>query len=181
MVKAILGCFVLAVLLHPPPAFAQNNPTGTAVAPGCGAPDAKFDVKTGKEQHPTARPDHAKALVYFIEDDSDFDSTPKPTTRMGLDGRWVGATHGNSYFYISVDPGEHHLCASWQSTVILRQGHQTVAAHFTADPGGVYYFRVRNAWWLDHGSARIDLEPLDSDEGQVLASKFSLSTFHLKK
>ena len=181
MVKAILGCLVLAVLLHTSPASAQNNPTGAAVIPGCGVPDTKFDVKTDKGQHPVTQPDAGKALVYFIEDDSDFDSTPKPTTRMGLDGTWVGATHGNSYFYIFVDPGEHHLCASWQSTVILGQGQKTVAAHFTADPGGVYYFRVRNAWWLNHGPARIDLEPLDSDEGQLLASKFSLSIFHLKK
>jgi hypothetical protein len=174
--KAVILFFLLAS-----PAFAQNKPTETAVAPGCGAEDAKYDVKTDKGQHPMTQPDVGKALVVFIEDDSDFGSTPKPTTRAGLDGGWVGATHGDSYFYFSVDPGEHHLCASWQRTVILGQGHKAAAAHFTAEAGKTYYFRVRNSWHREHGTARIDFTPLDSDEGLLLASKFALSTSHPKK
>jgi hypothetical protein len=122
-----------------------------------------------------------KALVYFVEDDSQFGSIPKPTTRAGVDGRWVGATHGNSYLFISVDPGEHHLCASWQSAVIVGQGHKTVAAHFTAAAGGVYYFAVKNTWVRDLGTAGISLTPLDSDEGQLLLRTFLLSTSHQKK
>jgi hypothetical protein len=82
---------------------------------------------------------------------------------------------------VSVDPGEHHLCASWQTAVILRQGHQTAAAHFTAEAGGVYYFRVKNTWVRDLGTAGISLAPLDSDEGQLLASKFSVSVFRLSR
>jgi hypothetical protein len=45
---------------------------------------------------------------------------------MGLDGEWVGATQRNSYFSLSVDPGEHHVCAT--------EGGQLFAfAHFTAE------------------------------------------------
>lgn len=176
--KTLLGLFLLAVSFCASPAFAQTNTMG---APGCGAPDAKFDVKTDKTRHQLAPPDAGKARVIFIEDDSNFESLPKPTTRAGLDGNWVGATHGNSYLYFSVDPGEHHLCASWQSMVVIGQGHEAAAAHFTAEAGGVYYFRVLDILHREHGPARIEFAPLDSDEGQLLASKFSLSTFHLKK
>jgi hypothetical protein len=171
---------VLLLLLLASPAFAQNKLTDTTVAPGCGPDAAKFEVKTDRGQHPVAQPDAGKALVYFIEDDSEYGSNPKPTTRAGVDGNWVGATHGNSYFYFSVDPGEHHVCASWQTAVALGQGHKTAAAHFTAEAGNVYYFTVKNTWVRDLGNAGISLEPLDSDEGLLLASKFSLSTFHAK-
>lgn len=167
------------LLLFAAPAFAQDA-AGTAVAPGgCGPDTAKFEVKTEK-QHPLGQPEAGKALVYFIEDDTEFGSHPKPTTRIGVDGAWVGATHGDSYFSFTVDPGEHHLCASWQTAVVIFRGHPTAAAHLTAEAGGVYFFRVKNKWVRDLGNAGIYLVPLDPDEGQLLASKYSFSTFHPK-
>jgi hypothetical protein len=169
---------VLVVFLLAWPALTQSAPAGISA---CGAADARFEVNTAKARRVPAPTDAGKALVYFVEDDSAFGSIPKPTTRAGVDGAWVGATHGNSYFYFSVDPGQHHLCASWQTAVVLGQGHKTAAAHFTAAAGEVYYFEVKNAWTRDLGFAGMSLAPLDSDEGELLVRKFSLSTFHLKK
>ena len=168
--KAALFLFVLAS-----PVFAQTHPKDSAIAPGCGAEDVKFDVKKVKGQHPVVQPDAGKALVYFFEDDTDFDSIFKPTTRAGLDGAWVGATHGNSYFYFSVAPGEHHLCASKQSADDSQQTPKRAVAHFTAEAGNVYYFRVKNRWHRDYafGDYEIDFAPLDSDEGVLLASTYS--------
>jgi hypothetical protein len=114
------------------PAFAQNKFADTAVAPGCGAEGAKFDVKTLRRQHPVAQPEVEKAVVYFMEDDSNYNSIFKPTVRAGLDGGWVGATHVNSYFYFSVVPGEHHLCASWQPAEVSAKGRARAMAHLTA-------------------------------------------------
>ena len=37
------------------------------------------------------------------------------TTRVGLDGIWVGANHGKSYFFVLVNPGDHHLCVAQQT------------------------------------------------------------------
>jgi hypothetical protein len=170
----------LVVLFVVSAAWAQDKPMATAVAPGCGAIDVKFDVKADKAQHPITQAEGGKAVVYFVEDDTHFQSTPKPTTRIGLDGTWVGANHGNSYFYFTVEPGEHHLCASWQSTVGIGSRNKSAAAHFTAEAGGVYYFSVKNSWLRDSMILGIELVPLDSDEGQLLASKFSYSTFHPK-
>src|SRR5271156_829480 len=93
---------VLAVLLFGGLAFAEDKPIDTALPPVCGVAGAKFDVKTDSARHPVTQPEAGKALVYFLEDDSEFGSTPKPTTMASLDGQWVGATHGDSYFYFSV-------------------------------------------------------------------------------
>ncbi|MGA2436301.1 MAG: hypothetical protein ABSG25_13575 [Bryobacteraceae bacterium] len=174
--KAILVFFLLAAS-----AFAQDRIAGAAVAPGCGQDDVKFNVKTVNAQQPPTQPDAGKALVYFIEDDSDFESFPKPTTRAGLDGGWVGATHGNSYFTFSVDPGIHHLCAGWQSTVIVGAGHQKVAAHFRFEAGNVYFLKVKNTYPPTHGTDMIHFVPVDSDEGMLLVSKIRLSTSQPKK
>jgi hypothetical protein len=171
----------LLFVLLASPAFAQNKFADTAIAPSCGADDAKFDVKTLKRQHPVSQLDAEKALVYFIEDDSNYNSFFKPTTRAGLDGAWVGATHGSSYFYFSVAPGEHHLCASWQPIDARQKSRTKALAHFTAEAGRIYFFRVKNHWNGNYGAVDINFEPLDSDEGRLLESTFSFSTFHPRK
>jgi Protein of unknown function (DUF2846) len=180
MKTSVVGFFFVASLFIAGAALAQNNSSETIVAPGCGDANVKFDVRSEKSQHPAAHQEDGKALVYFVEDDSFFESRPRPTTRVGLDGAWVGANQANSYFYFSVDPGEHHLCASWQGFIGVGMGRQSAAAHFTAEAGKIYYFRVQNTWLREHGTAKIELSPLDSDEGQLLASKFAFSTSHPK-
>ncbi|HET6175402.1 MAG TPA: DUF2846 domain-containing protein [Candidatus Sulfotelmatobacter sp.] len=161
-------------------ALAQNASTSSAVAPGCGTADTKFEVKTDKSQHPAVQPEPQKAVIYFVEDDTQFQSRPLPLTRIGVDGTWVGANHGNSYFYLAVDPGEHHLCANWQSFVGFGANHQSAAAHFTAEAGQSYYFTVKNTWLREVMIMKIELEPLDSDQGQLLASRFAFSNSHAK-
>jgi len=159
--------------------FAQDKPT---VAPGSGLRRTKDKIRSenGKKPAPP-QTDAGKALVYFIENDSQFDSFPSPTTRMGVDGEWVGATHGNSYFYSSVDPGVHHLCASWQKAVLVLQGRQTAAAHFTAEAGNVYYFEVKNTWHRDHGAGDIVAAIGQRWRPAVWQTSFSFSTFQPKK
>jgi hypothetical protein len=178
MIK-MFGILLFTMFLFTFLVLAQNGPADAAGTPGCGVKDIKFHVKTEKGPHP-AQLNAEKALVYIIEDDSDFGSFPKPTTRIGVDGNWVGATHGNSYFSFFVDPGIHHLCANWQSVVLLTKGRKTAAAHFTAAAGGAYYFQIKNTYWLDHGSAGMTLKPLDSDQGQLLGNTFPLSIPHEK-
>jgi Protein of unknown function (DUF2846) len=171
---------VLLLFLFASPAFAQSTPA-VAIAPGCGGSNVSFSVTTNKNQHPFVQPDAGKALVYFVEDDSNFNAAGKPTVRAGLDGAWVGATHGSSYFYFPVDAGEHHLCASWQG-----KGQQSyaAAANFDAKAGELYFFQVRDTFLWPNGSSltkKIDLKPVNGDEGQLLASRYSFSTSHARK
>jgi hypothetical protein len=181
MTKArfVLALFVLCAFGST--AFAQDKAPDTASAPGCGPDGAKFDVKKYGDKHPAPQPEPGKALDYFFQDDSNFESVPRPTTMAGVDGKWVGATQSSSYFYVSVDPGEHHVCAKWQTIVGLREGHLAAAAHFTAEAGKIYWFRVKNSWWRETERANMKLEPLDSDEGLLLASKFAYCTSREKK
>ena len=149
---------------------------------GCGASSVEFDVKTDKSQHPAAQPEAGKAVVYVFEEEErqpNFSYFGSVTTRVGVDGKWVGANHGNSYFFFSVDAGEHHLCAQWQSS-LGRLSRLGSALTFTAAPGGKYYFRTeveeRNEF-----PAAVRLKPVDEAEGQFLISGGALSTSHPKK
>jgi hypothetical protein len=172
----------LLVFLFATAAFAQTPPTTvSAIAPGCGTANTKFDVATNDKQHPFAKPDPGKALIYFLQDDSDFLSHPRPTTRFGIDGHWIGATQSNSYFYISVDPGEHHLCGEWQSFVGFGAAHKSAAAHFTAEPGETYFYIVRNHFNEVRGPGGMSFSPVDSDEAQLLMSKFGFCASRPKK
>ena len=161
-------CFLL-LLLFTIPAAGQSPSVEQAAAPGCGKENTKFDVQTTKSNHPILKPDAGKALVYFLQDDTDFVSRPRPSTRFGLDGAWIGATNSNSYFYVSVDPGEHHLCADWQSFVGFNTGHKTGAASFTATEGSSYFFLVKNRSNHDNFPASMKFELLDPDEAIMRA------------
>ena len=168
------------VLLFGTFVFAQDSSSSINTAPGCGAASVKFDVKTDKSPHALLQPAPGQAMVYFVEDDTEFESIPKPTTRIGVDGNWVGANHGDSYFSFAVAPGAHHLCASWQSLAVIGAHDTSAAAHFTAEAGQVYYFRVKNKWLREHFVSHVDLSPIDSDEGQLQASRRALSVSHPK-
>lgn len=187
--------WMFAALLFASPAFAQNAPSQEAAAkplgaPGCGPADAQFAVKTKATQQSIPAPASGKAMIVFLQDDEKFESRPRPTTRFGVDGAWVGATHANSFFYLEVDPGERHLCASWQSLVTSPGTpiRPTAASHFTAESGQTYYFRAEDITRSDYSGkistitrADVELQPLDSDEAQVLMSSFEFSTSHVKK
>jgi hypothetical protein len=162
--------------------LAQAQTQERRIAPGCGPDEIKFEVTTAKNPNPAGQPEAGKALVYFFDDSpsTGWFPNPKLTTRTGIDGVWVGATQRNSYFYVAVDPGEHHLCASWQTWLPgVNATHKTVAARFTAEAGRTYYFKVGGQ--LTQSAVDINLDPMDSDEAQLLARKYSLSTFQQKK
>jgi hypothetical protein len=174
---------LIVLFLMTSSALVQAQTPEMRVAPSCGLNEIKFEVKTAKNPRPAGQPEAGKALVYFFDDSpsTGWFPNPKLTTRAGVDGAWVGATQRNAYFYFSVDPGEHHLCASWQTWLGpgVNATHKTVVTHFTAEAGTTYYFKVGGQ--LTQSAVGINLDPLDSDEGQFLVSKFSISTFQQKK
>jgi hypothetical protein len=86
---------------------------------------------------------------------------------------------------VLVDPGEQHLCAGWQSWIGVGQGHTSAADHFTAEAGKSYFFIVRNVY-TNNGHepadiANMKLEKINSDEGQLLMTKFGFSTSQPRK
>jgi hypothetical protein len=177
--KLLIGMVLLTIA---PTAYGQTKSSGAASVPGCGAANIEFNVKTDDKQRSAVQPDAAKAHVYFLQDDAAFLSRPRPTTRFGIDGAWVGATHSNSYFSITIDPGVHHLCASWQGFVGLGPQRKEAALHFTAEAGSDYYFRAKDiANPTEKMPAVVLFKLVDSDEGKLLVSQFSFSTSSPKK
>ena len=161
----------LVVILLASSAVAQNKAAIAAPPATCGPATINFAVKQDQPQ-PISQPESGKALVYVIQDYGHV------TIRVGLDGSWIGANQGNSHFSFSVPPGEHHLCANWQSKMADYSSLYSLA-NFIAEPGTIYYFRTRV--WISETTLFFDLDPLNSDEGRYLATTTPLAVSHPKK
>jgi hypothetical protein len=169
--------FLLASLVFCLPIFAQAHPDFTDAAPGCGATKTSFKITLAKGDNNPPQHEAGKALVYFIQDDNFPGLVGKFTVRWGVDGKWVGATRGNSYLHLTLDPGVHHICADRVALVGL--GAET-AMHSTVDSDGVYYFRVHNNFEGKNGLPPVILEALDGDQGKLLTQQFKVSTSERK-
>jgi hypothetical protein len=147
----------------------QDQASVARAAAGCGPNEIQFDVKSDKAQHTQATPDVARAVVYVFSERAEF-----PNVRVGMDGKWMGANHGESYFLFAAEPGEHRMC--WD----VQRGQDKLTDHgaattFTAEAGKVYFFRT-----TVHGSNEVapnwKIERLDAAEGMFLVSSWPLST-----
>ena len=175
---------MLLLLACAPPVIAQDRSADSRTAAGCGPAATEFSVKVDKNQHVVTQPEPGKALVYVVELESWEDSynIGDITTRVGVNGAWVGANYGQSYLSFPLVPGEHHICVDWQSSLESRQ-QLSGAAELTAEAGKTYYFRT---WVLPTGltgGPREELwfEQVDSAEGLLLLSKAGRSTWKEKK
>ncbi len=176
--------FMLLLLVFAAPVIAQDRSADLRAAAGCGPAGTEFSVKVDKNQHFVAQPELGKALVYVIalENPEDSYSIGDITTRVGLDGTWVGANYGESYLSFPLTPGQHHVCVDWQSSLASRQ-QLSGAAELTAEAGKTYYFRT---WILPSrltGGPRegLQLKQVDSAEGLLLLSKAGQSAWKEKK
>ena len=148
----------------------------TTLPDSCGDDKIKFDVKTENHQLPAPlTPPDGKALLVLIESENvPIGPFMHATIRFGMDGVWVGANNGNSYFTLTVDPGIHHLCASWQSDLVYK--NYIDVTPFTAEPGQIYYFSAQ-VLVVSREEVTFALLPLNDDQGKfrLKACKFSTS------
>ena len=170
---------LVVVLFVATSAFAQD-PALAAAEAACGPAQVQFNAEPAKDQLHAAQPEAGKSLVYVVEVfDKAVNQSGRPTLRVGLDGKWVGADRSDSYLSFSVDPGEHHLCTRWQSR-LKRFSDKAAFASLTADPGKVYYFRARIIEGTNFNFA-LDFEPVNADEGKYLIASSAPSISHPKK
>jgi hypothetical protein len=170
----------LVALLFAASAFAQSQ--YVALPTTCGPDKTHFEVTLDKSEHTLAQPEVGKALVYFIQDDGLYGNHEHFTVRIGLDGAWVGAYKNNSYFAVSMSPGEHHLCANVQSQFSV--GSLVALAHFTAEAGKVYYFRTQFLGGMTSNEPippYLSLDQPDSDQAKYLIDSYPLSVSKRKK
>jgi len=110
----------------------------TILPDACGDDGIKFDVSTLKNQPAPAPPPAGSAQIIFVEEQNARASAfHMITVRYGVDGNWVGANYGDSYFVVNVTPGMHHLCVN-------AQGDKKAVGmtSFTAEAGQVYYYEA---------------------------------------
>jgi hypothetical protein len=157
------------VMLLAVSAWAQVPPAPSTAA--CG-----FKVKLDDSQRALAQPDAGKARVYFFHDAGSGRTIGYPTVKLAIDGAWLGANHGNSYFSTSVEPGEHHVCVTLQSSLVAQR---VELAHFTAEADRVYYYRTRLV--TSRTVELLELDLIDSDQGKYLIASFPLSLSSPKK
>lgn len=167
-----MKALIAALFLFALPLLAQNQSTAPAAA--CGSLQVSMAVKLDSSQHMLQQPQPGKALIYFIHDAGRDAGFTYPSTRIGMDGKWVSANKNSSWFSLPLEPGEHHLCAAIQypftATVVA-------LAHINAEAGQVYFYRTT---YLS-GTAYLDLQPIDSDEGAYLIASFPLARAHARK
>jgi hypothetical protein len=179
----------LGLLIFATAAWAQD--VAVLQQAGCGPDLAKFDVKRDAHSHPTGTPQAGKALVYVIGDsqsDNVAINIGGVITRVGVDGAWVGAYEHKSYTYFSVDPGEHRLCTSQQSSLKSRRDDNASAITFTAQEGKVYYFRtqpsptsIARSTATRVANGEVELAVLDPAQAHLMMPKWAFSTSQPKK
>lgn len=102
-----------------------------------------------------------------------------PTMRIGLDGKWIGATKGRSYIVFFVAPGAHHLCVQWQRGPGTINSGTIALAAFTAAANETY---VRAVSFIPGAySAALEWLPIDADEENLLLNTSVPAVFTIKK
>jgi hypothetical protein len=167
------------------PVFAQQKsglgrqPGQNRLASACGSQETSYKVKLDRSQHGPLPPQAGKALVYFIHDDGSGvggAGLASPTIRYAVDGAWVGANHGESWFAVAVTPGERHFCSAIQSALL---DERVELAHITAEAGKSYYFRTQLL--TSRSIELLELQQIDSDEAGYLYSEYPMATATAKK
>ena len=183
---------LLLFLVSAIPAVGQSSTIDPRIAAGCGPAAMRFDVKVDKRKHEIMQPEAGKSLVYVIVQEK-----PHPgealyigniTTRVGADGKWVGANYGESHVSFALGPGEHRICSDWQSRVKSRQ-KLSGAADLTVEPGRTYYFLLELVSGAPINGTKgsvfpepeLKLRAVDRSEGMLLVSKAGQSTWKAKK
>ncbi len=181
--KASLIFFCLSIFCLPICALAQQKTRfgqkadQPATASACDDLNVSMAVKLSDSKQAAAEPGPDKAEIYFIQDTGLAITLAYPTTKIGIDGKWVGANKKDSYFSVTVDPGEHHLCAAIQSSLVP---NSIELAHLTTEPGKMYYYRTRIIMSKD-GPVYLGFVPVDSDEARYMIASYPQATAHARK
>uniref|UniRef100_A0A7V4XUF6 Lipoprotein n=1 Tax=Acidobacterium capsulatum TaxID=33075 RepID=A0A7V4XUF6_9BACT len=93
--------------------------------------------------------------------------------RVGLDGKWIGANRGNSWFAATVRPGEQHVCVAWNAPFV-RLTNRIHLTDLNAEPGKTYYLET-TALTGKYQVNRVLLSKTTRDEADFLISNSKMS------
>jgi hypothetical protein len=178
MIPKLAVLLLCASMVPASQAFAKSK----AILPeGCGDDSVQFDVTQEKENPAFAAPPEGKAVIVFSES-MPSEQKMKTTTRFGVDGTWAGATKGDSYFTLTVEPGAHNICASMQSAPSRMKKQFTQLATLTAEAGEVYYFEavVNVMGTANLGFATFNFAQLSDADGKYRLKAWKFATSKVK-
>jgi hypothetical protein len=168
----------------------------TILPDACGDEAVKFEVSTQKDQPAPEPPSADKAQIIFVEEQNARASFHFVTVRYGVDGSWVGANYGDSYFALTIAPGLHHLCVNAQGAK-----KAVGVTSFTAEAGKIYYYEASTTVTRSGGgmvtttaangtmstgmapghlSASFQFNELSEDEGKYRVKAWKLATWKTK-
>lgn len=165
---------MLLVLVCAAPVYGQNATTDFRTGAGCGPQKTQYEVTLDAPDKGVIAPSPGKARVYVIEIVGT--NNTGATTRVGVDGNWMGANTGKGYISFEVDPGGHNICSDWQSILKARQ-QDGGAMVMRAEEGRTYYFVVG----ILVQALDFNLTEVDEAEGQWLLSISQKSVWTQKK
>jgi hypothetical protein len=165
---------MLLVLVCAAPVYGQNATIDFRTGAGCGPQKTQYEVTLDTPDKGVIAPSPGKARVYVIEIVGA--NNAGTTTRVGVDGNWVGANTGKGYVSFEMEPGEHHICADWQSMLKVKQQDGGAMA-VKAEEGRTYYFVVG----VLVQALDFSLTEVDEAEGQWLLSISQKSAWSKKK
>lgn len=171
--KNSLTLFTCVLALAAASTFAQGNNPHTAadskalIAKACGTTSVDYDAETRKNEHPTPDVPADKALVYVMRTTI---IGYKIHSKLAVDGEWKGTNRGKTYFFFTLDPGEHFICS---------ESENQDAMALTVEAGKTYYVQqqVKAGMW----KARTKLAILDEAKGKKELEDLNLSVFTVKR
>ncbi len=140
----------------------------TTLPDACG--DEKIKVDVAVQKPPSALPaaNTTSATLVFVQRLGES-CIGCSVTRVGLDGTWIGANKGASFFSVTTAPGEHHVCAFWDAPG-ARIENKIELTELEALAGQIYYFEIE----IGPRSTRefaMRLKPISADMGTFLVSR----------
>ena len=132
----------------------------------CGTEKVNYSAKTDKKNHPTPNAPADKAMIYVL----------RPTiiglkinSKLAVDGNWTGVNRGKTYFFFTVEPGEHYFCSESENQDYLA---------LTVEAGKTYFLqqKVEAGFW----KARTNLVVMSDAEGRKKLDDVNLSVFEKK-
>jgi len=104
----------------------------------CGDTKAEFEIDKGDETLNSSPIASGNFRIYFIETYDKHFGMPTIQTRFAADGKWLGATKNNTYFFVDLPAGEHKFCFSVKDRDQF-VGMQTV----NGEAGKTYYLESK--------------------------------------
>lgn len=132
----------------------------------CGTESVNFSAQTDKKQRPMPDAPTDKALIYVL----------RPTmigykihSKFAVNGDWLGVNRGNTYFFLTLEPGEHFFCSESENQSYLA---------LNLEAGKTYYLqqKVKAGIW----KARTELVVMDENTGKKKLNDVNLSVFTRK-